>query len=96
MPDAPGNPVKPKADPPQPWRVGDHYGIHVYEGDRPVATFHRAEEAALAVAAHNQADTFSRLREWAAEAELMLTFAQRAELAEYRNEPPPPDTKEQQ
>lgn len=36
-----------------PWRVGRHYGIHVYEGDRPVATFHDPEEAALAVAAVN-------------------------------------------
>jgi hypothetical protein len=39
-----------------PWRVGQHYGIHVYEvtaagDDRPVATFHRAEDAARAVAA---------------------------------------------
>ncbi len=34
-----------------PWRVGSHYGIHVYEGDRPVATFHRPEDAARAVAA---------------------------------------------
>jgi hypothetical protein len=37
------------------WRVGNHYGIHVYEGDRPVATFHNAEDAGLAVAAVNQA-----------------------------------------
>ena len=27
------------------WRVGRHYAIHVYEGDRPVATFHREEDA---------------------------------------------------
>jgi len=35
------------------WRIGKHYGIHVYEGDRPVATFHRAEDAMVAVIAHN-------------------------------------------
>jgi hypothetical protein len=35
------------------WRVGSHYGIHVYEGERPVATFHRAEDAAAAVHAFN-------------------------------------------
>lgn len=39
-----------------PWRVGEHYGLHVYAGDTPVATFHRAEDAARAVAAIN-ADT---------------------------------------
>jgi hypothetical protein len=47
------------------WRVGSHYGIHVYEGDRPVATFHTAEDARRCVeamaalarieAAHDQA-----------------------------------------
>lgn len=36
-----------------PWRVGRHYGIHVYEGDRPVATFHRVEDARRAVEAIN-------------------------------------------
>ncbi len=36
------------------WRVGRHYGIHVYEGDRPVATFHDADEARLAVGAVNR------------------------------------------
>lgn len=35
------------------WRIGNHYGIHVYEGDRPVATFHRAEDAMVAIIAHN-------------------------------------------
>lgn len=35
------------------WRVGQHYGIHIYEGDRPVATFHRPEDAKRAVAAVN-------------------------------------------
>jgi hypothetical protein len=32
-----------------PWRVGRHYNIHVYEGERPVATFFSPEDAALAV-----------------------------------------------
>jgi hypothetical protein len=32
---------------PAPWRVGSHYGIHVYEDQRPVATFHREEDAPL-------------------------------------------------
>ena len=36
------------------WRVGRHYGIHVYEGNRPVATFHREEDAAAAVDAVNR------------------------------------------
>lgn len=27
------------------WRQGRHCGIHVYEGDRQVATFHREEDA---------------------------------------------------
>lgn len=35
------------------WRVGSHYGIHVYQGDRPVATFHDPEDAARAVRAVN-------------------------------------------
>ena len=35
------------------WRVGSHYGIHVYAGDVPVATFHRAEDALRAVVAVN-------------------------------------------
>ena len=39
--------------PAEPWRIGSHYGIHVYAGDRPVATFHYNEEAAIAVAAVN-------------------------------------------
>jgi hypothetical protein len=37
------------------WRVGEHYGIHVYEGDRPVATFHNSRDAYAAVDAHNAA-----------------------------------------
>jgi hypothetical protein len=39
------------------WRVGRHYGIHVYQGDRPVATFQRAEDAARCVEAVNAAIT---------------------------------------
>jgi hypothetical protein len=35
------------------WRVGQHYEIHVYEGDRPVATFHGIADARRAVAAVN-------------------------------------------
>lgn len=38
-----------------PWRVGQHYQIHVYEGDRPVATFHTAIDAWQAVRDHNAA-----------------------------------------
>lgn len=37
-----------------PWRVGRSYRLHVYEGDRPVATFHHAEDAARAVTAVNR------------------------------------------
>jgi hypothetical protein len=37
------------------YRVGSHYGIHVYEGNRPVATFHDAGEAASFVAVANAA-----------------------------------------
>ncbi len=35
------------------WRVGEHYGIHVYCGDSPVATFFTPGEARRAVDAHN-------------------------------------------
>lgn len=35
------------------WRVGRSYGIHVYCGDRPVATFLDAADAERAVADHN-------------------------------------------
>jgi hypothetical protein len=35
------------------WRVGRHYPIHVYEGDRPVGTMLTATDAARAVAAVN-------------------------------------------
>lgn len=37
------------------WRVGRHYPIHVYEGDRPIATFFTAVDAAQAVHDHNAA-----------------------------------------
>jgi hypothetical protein len=33
------------------WRLGNHYRIHVYDGDRPVATFHRGVDAAYCVRA---------------------------------------------
>ena len=36
------------------WRVGQYYSIHVYEGERPVATFHRQEDALAAVEAMNR------------------------------------------
>lgn len=36
------------------WRIGNHYKIHVYEGNRPIAAFHRPEDAAIAVADHNR------------------------------------------
>lgn len=39
------------------WRVGRHYSIHVYEDERPVATFHTAVDAKRAVAAVNAAAT---------------------------------------
>lgn len=38
------------------WRVGNHYGIHVYEGDRPVATFHREADARRCVEALAERD----------------------------------------
>jgi len=41
--------------PPGPWRIGQHYGVHVYEGERPVGTFHTPEDAARAVEAVNRA-----------------------------------------
>jgi hypothetical protein len=37
----------------QTWRLGQHYLIHVYEGDRPVATFHDPIDARRAVEAVN-------------------------------------------
>jgi len=49
------------------WRVGQHYGIHVYECtsdeasdlDRPIATFHTALDAVEAVQAHNLVEELS-------------------------------------
>jgi hypothetical protein len=38
-----------------PWRVGTHYAIHVYEDQRPVATFLTAFDARVAVRDHNAA-----------------------------------------
>lgn len=35
------------------WRVGNHYKIHVYEGDWPIATFHNPDDAQRAVLAVN-------------------------------------------
>lgn len=45
-----------------PWRVGNHYGIHVYEGDRPVATFHDPADAERAVQVVNVAGAEPRNR----------------------------------
>lgn len=42
-----------KAAPGGEWRVGRRVPIHVYEGERPLGTFLRAEDAARAVAAVN-------------------------------------------
>ena len=42
----------------QAWRVGTHYAIHVYEGDRPVATFHTVADADRAVNAVNDSAGF--------------------------------------
>ena len=47
--------LAPPAPDVRPWRVGTHYGIHVYDGERPVATFFRAGEAERAVALYNAA-----------------------------------------
>jgi hypothetical protein len=44
------------------WRVGRHYAIHVYEGERPVATFHTVIDARLGAAAPALADA---LEAWA-------------------------------
>lgn len=59
------------------WRLGTHYGIHVYAGDRPVATFHSRVDAGQAVADHNSqeprlgyATTRQLLRELDARAEM--------------------------
>lgn len=44
------------------WRVGSHYRVHVYDGERPVATFLREQDAAAAVAAHNALEPFGARR----------------------------------
>ena len=38
-----------------PWRVGTHYGIHLYAGDEPIGTMLAPELAAAAAEAHNAA-----------------------------------------
>lgn len=38
------------------WRVGEHYKIHVYEDETPVATFHTVADAQRAVEDHNDID----------------------------------------
>jgi hypothetical protein len=38
-----------------PWRVGTHYGIHLYAGDEPIGTMLTPELAAAAAEAHNAA-----------------------------------------
>jgi hypothetical protein len=45
----------------QPWRVGQHYGIHVYAGDVPIATFHTVSDARRAVEDHNATDDVRHL-----------------------------------
>lgn len=40
-----------------PYRVGNDYPIHVYQGDRPVATFFTAEEAKAFVDAVNRVES---------------------------------------
>jgi hypothetical protein len=36
-----------------PWRVGTHYGIHLYAGDEPIGTMLTPELAEAAAEAHN-------------------------------------------
>ncbi len=58
-------PLREEPEPVQAWRVEEHYGLHVYEcerldgrpsdDDRPVATFHREEDARLVVDLVNSA-----------------------------------------
>lgn len=50
------------------YRVGTHYGVHVYEGDRPVATFFDVAEAAAFVAAMNRAEAAVELPKQVADA----------------------------
>lgn len=46
------------------WRLGEHYRIHVYEDQRPVATFFEEADAKLAVEDHNDIDALrSAIRE---------------------------------
>jgi hypothetical protein len=47
------------------WRVGEHYGIHVYAGDRPVATFHTVADAKRAVEAVNEREELTAERDLA-------------------------------
>lgn len=42
------------------WRVGDTYAIHVYEDNRPVATFLKPLDATQAVLDHNNRDSADR------------------------------------
>jgi hypothetical protein len=42
------------------WRVGDHYKIHVYRGDVPIATFLRSEDAEAAVSAVNTLNSLEK------------------------------------
>ncbi len=48
-----GREVRPGTKLRERYRVGSRYGIHVYSGDRPVATFFDAREAEAFVAAAN-------------------------------------------
>lgn len=43
------------------WRVGTHYGVHVYEGQNPVATFFNSVDATEAVAAVNNQRKLGKL-----------------------------------
>ena len=65
------------------WRVGQHYSIHVYEGDRPVATFHDPADAQRAVDAVNRvalAEAYSD-----ADTQTAVEMSQRAVLAEAKS-----------
>ena len=64
------------------YRVGRHYGIHVYQGDRPVATFVDPEEARAFVEAANAAMELARTYENSTFAESELsTESSTAEVA---------------
>lgn len=60
--------------PPARWRQGRHYPIHVYESDRPVATFLREEDARRACVAVDPQTTQDLLA-------LQLTGDERATVA---------------